>query len=1022
MALTVAQLVARLTADTSGFYRGMAIANSAMIRSGGIISRVAAGAGLATIGMGIMSLRAAGNFEESMNILQAVSGATTGQFKSLRKEAIDLGADMKLPNVSAKDAAEAMQELAKGGLSVNDVLGATRGTLQLGLAANTGFAESAVIVARAMKAFGLEGTQATRIADLFTAAANKSTADMTDVALGFQMASAQFAAGDQTIQGLTTSLALMANAGIVGSDAGTSLKTMMNRLMAPTKKSKTLMDELGISIYDSSGNMRSMPNLIQQFSDAMRGMSKEQRNAALYTIFGSDAIRASRVMLNAGREGWLKMEKAITKGGEAQAFSEARTKGFNGALQALWSQIETLAIELGTHMLPAMTEIVRAMGRFVASIDADAIANFVAQIVGAGKAIWNLVFGIPALTAVLGGAIAGIIAYRTVVAGIRLVTLLWAAANYILAGSFLAALSIPALLIAGLVALAIALVIAYKRSETFRNIVDRAFAAVKAAAQWIWDAAKIVGAAFQAAYNWTKNAVESMFNAVRTAWNTVRNITTSVWNAISGFFRTWWPLLLVIFAAPLALIFALVNRNWERISSVTSAIWNGIKAILQGVWTAIRTVVSTYVSIIIGIITRTWALIQGYIVRPIRAAVAGVTGALASIGGAIKGFVGSFLSAGADLGRAIISGILSGIQSGAGSIGSALQGIARGALDSAKRFLGVKSPSTRFAKEVGKPIADGIILGFLTGSADLPNKVNERVKRSLEAAKKTIDAFREKMKKSWDRLASDALRAFDAITEAHLTPTEKFIRNMDKAFDTARLKERLRQAESDLAKAREGGDWEEINLALLEFEEATWALERQGFEEIAAEERKQYDAQRELQRTHLQDYFDAQWEALQKNPAQWQTIMDQTIAMLGAYGVTFHSAGLYLGESFAQGMRESVGDVGKGAEAIAKIVKRMLKLHSPADAGPLATLDRWWNPFADTLLKGLNSRAIRDELARMVTPGGGVPLGVRRGNGTGTMVQINNPVFLAGDRDTARHIAELVEPFIGVRPSVGPSV
>src|SRR5688500_12334925 len=116
MPLTVAQLTARLTADTSGFYRGMAIANSAMLQSGGIITRVAAGAGLATIGMGILSLRAAGNFEQSMNILQATSGASARSMKMMQGEAIKLGADLKLPNVSAKDAAEAMTELAKGGL------------------------------------------------------------------------------------------------------------------------------------------------------------------------------------------------------------------------------------------------------------------------------------------------------------------------------------------------------------------------------------------------------------------------------------------------------------------------------------------------------------------------------------------------------------------------------------------------------------------------------------------------------------------------------------------------------------------------------------------------------------------------------------------------------------------------------------------------------------------------------------------------------------------------------------------
>src|SRR5262245_58376914 len=146
-------MVARLTADTSGFYRGMAVANASMIRSGSIISRIAGGAGLAITAMGLVSIRAAANFQQSMNILQAVSNASTNDMGRLRAQAIALGKDFKLPNVSAKDAAEAMVQLSKAGLGTNDILSATRGVLQLGLAANLGFADSADIVARSLKMF-----------------------------------------------------------------------------------------------------------------------------------------------------------------------------------------------------------------------------------------------------------------------------------------------------------------------------------------------------------------------------------------------------------------------------------------------------------------------------------------------------------------------------------------------------------------------------------------------------------------------------------------------------------------------------------------------------------------------------------------------------------------------------------------------------------------------------------------------------------------------------------------------------
>jgi TP901 family phage tail tape measure protein len=928
---------------------------------------------------------------------------------------------MKLPNVSAKDAADAMQELAKGGLSVNQILGATRGTLQLGLAANTSYAESAVIVARALKAFNLEGSDATRVADLFTAAANKSTADMTDVALGFQMASAQFAAGDQTIQGLTTSLALMANAGIVGSDAGTSLKTMMNRLMAPTKKAKTLMNEMGISVYDTAGNMRSMPNLIQEFTDATRGMTKEQRNAALYTIFGSDAIRASRVMLNAGREGWLKMEKAITKGGEAQKFAEARTKGFNGAVQALWSQIETLAIELGEHLLPAAEEITRAMARFVGRLDANAIAAFFGQITNAVRAIYNFIAGSVLAQSVLGGLLAGFIAFRIISTVVGMVYAL-AAAFVVLRAAMVAHPII--LIIAALVALGVGLYIAYKRSERFREIVNGVWKSVYDFTMRTWPQIK---AAVLNAINAITQEIMSwqVVQFVRRHWGTISAITSEIWTRISNIVSKNVDNVVNIVRAQFNFMVAIIRPLFNLFVAIITAAFNIAKAIVSnaiGVITgrisllrAVINIVRTIFQQVVNVLKAMWALAKTAVSEGVQAMIT-----------ILRNAVGIFATVGYQLGAAIVQGILSGVSGLASALGKKIGDAAKGAAGIAKRAIGANSPSTLFANQVGKPIADGILRGYLLGSGDLPNKIKESTRKALEGAKRTIDAHRDKMKRAWDRLAGDALRAFDAITESHLTPTEAWIRHQDNYFDVTRLQERLNQAQTELNRALAGEDGvvdpDEVRRALLDVEEAQWALARREHEKVAAEERKQYESQRELQRTHLQDYLDGQWEALQKSPEQWKTILDQTMGVLGEYGVTFRTAGFALGGAFAQGMHESIGTIGAESGNIATIVANMLRLHSPAKEGPLSSLNKWWSSFAPTLLQGLNSSAIQKELAgALAPPGGGIPFGARAGNGGGS-VTINNPVFLSGDRETVRHIAELVEPHIGVRPSVGPVV
>lgn len=996
MPLTVAQLVARLTADTSGFYRGMAIANSAMLRSGGIITRVAAGAGLATLGMGIMSLRAAGNFEQSMNILGAVSEANTKQMGSMRKEAVALGADMKLPNVSAKDAADAMQELAKGGLSVSNILKATRGTLQLGLAANIGFADSAVIVARALQAFHLEGTQATKVADLFSAAANKSTADMGDIALGFQAASAQFAAGDQTIQGLTTSLALMANAGIVGSDAGTSLKTMMNRLMAPTKKSADLMADLGFKVYDSSGNMKAMPTLIGDLNSSLKGMSKEQKNAALYTIFGSDAIRAARVQLNAGEKGWTKMEASITKGGEAQKLAEARTKGFNGALQAFGSVAETLAINLGTALLPAATALVRTFTSWMAAINPDAIIAFFAAITGGVSAIYNFIAGSDLLVATLAGLAAAIVAYKTIVTTISVVTRAWAAAQVLLNAAM--AMNPFVLIIAALVGLGVALYVAYQKSEQFRNIVNGVFSWLKA---YVPPIVQAVANAVSSAFNAIKSTVTSILSAVQsvvtTVWNAIRSVSQTVWTAISSTVMSVVNNLRSAITAAFNIYRSIISAAWNVISAITTSAWNIIRTIVTSVIDVIRGKISAMTAFR-NIVTAVWNGIKAVTTAAWNGIKQVVTTAVANIPTIISGIAGAAAAAALGVGKAIINGILNGVSGLGGMLKDKISGMIGGALSSID--IPGFSPPGHAGETIGKRISDGMVRGILLGGVDMPAKLSEKLKTALEAGKAQVDAYQSAFKEAFGNLANDAFSAFDAQTSAHLTKSESILKKLEMAELNARLRKNLTDAKETLAKhLQEMRDLEgelsqkqgqltamrnapadeqdpnkildmeqsirdmnqkhhELGLQsrddLLAIEAAKLEIRKQKLAEAAARERLEYAASRDLQKRHLESQLAGYEEQMAKHPERAQFWQNKILATLRANGVTYRAAGTLLGKSFAVGMRESVDEVEAAAKAIAATVARYLKLHSPAAEGPLSDLNTWWKALGSTIVQGVN--------------------------------------------------------------------
>jgi len=330
---------------------------------GGAVRTGLLATGAAAVAAGGASVKMAGDFEQSMSVLRYNSSATAAEFQLLSARARDLGQDAALPGISAADAANAMNELAKAGLSVNDVLAASKGVLSLAKAGNIDVGLAATTTARALNAFGLEGSQASRIADLLAATANKSTADVQDLAFGLQMAGAGSKQMNVPLQDTVTALGLFANAGIAGSDAGTSLKAMFQQLANPTAESAALMRQLGLDFFDAKGNFIGLEATASQLQTKLGTLSAEQRNAALATIFGADASRVAGILANEGAGGFDKMRDAVTKQGAAADAAKAYNNGFTGALDSFISSAQTVGIALGTSVLPPLTGFLRALAQ-----------------------------------------------------------------------------------------------------------------------------------------------------------------------------------------------------------------------------------------------------------------------------------------------------------------------------------------------------------------------------------------------------------------------------------------------------------------------------------------------------------------------------------------------------------------------------------------------------------------------------------------------------------------------------------
>lgn len=325
------------------------------------------------------SVSSAGDFQQSLSVLQSVSDATEQQMQTLKNTAMDLGNDLSLPATSAQDASQAMLALAKAGLSVDDVLGAAKGTLQLAAAAETDAAVAAEITAAALNAFGLAGTEAVKIADLLAGAANSSSANMTDLSQGLQQAGFAFNAAGFKVEDLAASLAILTKNGLTGSDAGTALKNAIMRMMNPTKQAKDMMDALGISFYDARGNMRPLEEIIGILQKSLKGLTNAERDEALSTIFLGDGMKALLPLLDAGATGFESMRDEVSKAGSANKVASAQMSGWNGAVAAVTNALDTLKLTIGDALLPILTPLALRVGELISNLSVFAREIFAAE-------------------------------------------------------------------------------------------------------------------------------------------------------------------------------------------------------------------------------------------------------------------------------------------------------------------------------------------------------------------------------------------------------------------------------------------------------------------------------------------------------------------------------------------------------------------------------------------------------------------------------------------------------------------
>lgn len=813
-------LKAVLRLDSRQFNAGMASAARSMnqLRSGagkvvGTISAITGAA--AAIGTAYSSVKKTMDFESEMSTIQALTGATNSQMKQMQNLAIKMGAETKY---SAMEAAQGIEELLKAGLTPAQVkAGGLKNALNLATAGGLELADAAEIMSTALNSFKDEGLKAADAANILAGTANASATDVMDLKYSLSQVAAVAAGVRMSFKDTNAALGLLANKGLKGSDAGTSLKTMLMNLSPSTKSAADMMESLGLAakntsaaynwlvdrgikpaskstdsieaalqrlakiqagagasaskvkkeyqelaknsgfassaFYDQNGKLKPLTKIAGLLHDRLKNLTDEQRQYALKTMFGTDAIRAANILYKEGANGVKNFTKQMMN---VTALEVAKKKMDNasGAVEQFNGAMETLQIAVLMPLMPVIKNFAGQMADWVSKLKPAQIASFADTVKTAFSIAFNVIksfvsfvtqhWGLVSNTLI--GAAVAVVTFKSAMAGLmiiqtitKLVTGLRIAYG-LLTGSQAAlnlvmdANPIGALILA-LSALVGVGVIVYKNWDT-----------IKAKAAQLWGAiSSHVVSAVHSMVNGVVSVYHSIVGAIVTATNVVKTVAIAGWHAlVSGILAVVRPVVSAVLS-----VFNLMKPGIMQI-------FNGIKTIAGGIWTAIKNVVLGPVILLYDLVTGNFRQLKTDAVAIFN----NLRGAARQIWHGIKSVVVGYVSA--LKGEAI--GIFRLLWSSTSAIMHGIGSVVRSIWNGIVSFFTVTIP------KIGSSIKNG----FVTAVKNVGNAMRSMKTAVVKKFSEIVDSAKALPGKIGDGIRSMAKHATDGIVDVAHKLVSKF--------------------------------------------------------------------------------------------------------------------------------------------------------------------------------------------------------------------------------------------------------
>lgn len=764
MSINVGQAIGYLDLDTSGFQRGFKSAlqdlrafnddsasattklgalGSAFTSVGSSMTRnltvPIAGAGAAVVGV-------AAKFESAMSEVQAISGASGDDLQRLTDKAQEMGATTKF---SASESAAALKYMAMAGWDTEAMLNGINGVMQLAAASGEDLASTSDIVTDAMTAFGLSADQSTRFADVLAQTANRSNTSVALMGETFKYVAPVAGALGYSIEDASVAIGLMANSGIKGSQAGTSLKNVLTNLAKPTDQVQSYMDKLNISMVDQAGNVKPLNQLLNEMRDSFAGLTAAEKAEYAAGIAGKEGMSGLLAIVNSSQSDFDKLTEAINNSsGAAQNVADVMMNNLGGQLTILKSTLESIAISFGNILLPAIKGV------------ADALQNFLNWLNGLTDGQKQLVVTIATVVAaigpvllIIGKLITGV---TSIINVINLLKPAFAALNAIMAAN---PIGIVIVAIAGLIA---ALVALYNKNEAFRNFVDTAWAQIK----------EVISNAVNAIVNFFTATIPGAIDAV-IGWfqnlaNSVTNFFTVVIpekiNTLAQWFATLperigyalgfaigtlanWVVSLAqkaaevgpkVIDAVVTFFSQLPGKIWNFLVQAVTSFATWISQTQAQAATVGAQVISTVVSFFAQLPGQIWnALLQAIVQVQqwgsdlISWANSAIPGVISSIVGFFEGLPGKMLA----IGKNLLLGLADGISSAVSAVMSRIRSVADSILGGFRSAFAIHSPSRETA-EMGRMLMQGLAEG-------MKNSLSSVKKQTELVAKAVTNTFEE---------------------------------------------------------------------------------------------------------------------------------------------------------------------------------------------------------------------------------------------------------------------------------------